>query len=105
MPPSSADSTPTGRYHVTRYGKSGHFAVYEEHEGPPDLLAWTVYKKGAEYVQRILEARDAVIAAQAEQIAQLTAAAPATPEPPSVHRPRFRERIRPDHDPQLGTVS
>jgi hypothetical protein len=70
-PATPADSTPPGRYHVTHYGKSRNFALYDG----KNLLAVTLYKKGAEAVQHELEARDTVIAEQAARIEQLKAAA------------------------------
>ena len=95
MPSSSksvaTDNTPAGRYHVARYGNSRNFALYER----KNLLAVTLYKKGAETVQHALEARDTVIAEQAARIEQLIAAAkPPEPErsaPPPTH---FRDRVR-----------
>jgi hypothetical protein len=70
MPSSAtpANSTPPGRYHVTHYGNSRNFALYEHGK----LLAVTVYKKGASTVQGELEARDTVIAEQAARIEQLS---------------------------------
>src|SRR5919198_3834317 len=47
-----------------------NFALYEDNT----LLAVTVYKRGAEAVQRALEARDTVIAEQAARIERLMAA-------------------------------
>jgi hypothetical protein len=95
MPPSSkpaaTDITPVGRYHVAHYGKGRNFALYENN----NLLAVTVYKRGAEAVQRALEARDTVIAEQAARIEQLMA----TAKPPGPARPipaptRYQERVR-----------
>ena len=43
----SADAAPPGRYHVAHYGKSRNFALYEG----KNLLAVTLYKKGAETLQ------------------------------------------------------
>src|SRR6266511_5428799 len=93
MPPSSkpaaTDTTPAGRYHVAHYGKSRNFALYENN----NLLAVTMYRKGAEAVQRALEARDTVIADQAARIEQLTAAArPPGPEQSIPAPTRYRER-------------
>ncbi len=70
MPSSTtpADATPPGRYHVAHYGKSRNFALYEG----KNLLAVTLYKKGAETLQGELEARDKMIAEQAARIEQLT---------------------------------
>jgi hypothetical protein len=72
MPSSTtpANSTPPGRYHVGHYGKSRNFALHDLSENNR-LLAVTLYKKGAETVQRELEARDTVIAEQAARIEQL----------------------------------
>lgn len=75
-----ADSTPSGRYQVTHYGKTRNFALYEG----KNLLAVTLYKKGAETVQRELEARDKVIAEQAARIKELMAVA--TPPGPALLR-------------------
>ncbi len=61
-PATPANSTPPGRYHIEHYGKSRNFALYEG----KNLLAVTLYKKGAETVQGELEARDTVIAEQAD---------------------------------------
>jgi len=84
------DSTPPGRYHVAHYGKSRNFALYEG----KNLLAVTLYKKGAETLQHELEARDMVIAKQAARIEQLTAAMPPGPEHAAPAPTRFRERVR-----------
>jgi hypothetical protein len=93
---------PAGRYHVTRYGKSRNFALYENN----NLLAVTVYKRGAEAVQRALEARDTVIAEQAARIEQLIAAAPPSgPEHSAPAPTRFRERVWPEVHGQLGFFS
>jgi hypothetical protein len=98
MPPSSKpaapETTPAGRYHVAHYGKGRNFALYEHN----NLLAVTVYKRGAEAIQRALEARDTVIAEQAARVEQLMAAA--TPAPT-----RFRERVRLGQAEQLGFFS
>jgi hypothetical protein len=97
-----ANSAPSGRYHVTRYGKGRNFALYDD----KDLLAVTVYRKGAEALQRQLEARDAVIAEQAARIEQLTAAAtPPGPESSTPASTRFRERVRLGQAEQLGFFS
>src|SRR2546428_6969372 len=69
-------------------------------------LAVTLYKKGAETLQHGLEARDTVIAEQAAQIEQLTAAA--TPPGPVHSTPaptRFRNRVWPEVNGQLGFFS
>ena len=104
MPSSTtpADSTPPGQYHVAHYGKSRNFALYEG----KNLLAVTLYKKGAETVQHVLEARDTVIAEQAAQIEQLLAATK-SPEPEhSAPAPtRFQERVRHGQAEQLGFFS
>jgi hypothetical protein len=104
MPSSAtpANSTPPGRYHVTHYGKSRNFALYENN----NLLAVTMYKRGAEAVQRALEARDTVIAEQAAHIEQLIAAArPPGPEH-SISAPmRYRDRGRHGQEEQLGFFS
>ena len=83
------------------YGNSRNFALYEGET----LLAVTLYKKGAEAVQHVLEARDTVIAEQAARIEQLIAAA-RSPEPEhSAPAPtRFRDRVRHDQE-QLGFFS
>jgi hypothetical protein len=104
MPSSAtlADSTPPGRYHVTHYGKSRNFALYENN----NLLAVTLYKKGAETIQGELEARDAVIAELTARIEQLTAAAtPPGPEHSTPAPTRFRERVRYGQEQQLGFFS
>jgi hypothetical protein len=101
-PATPANSTPPGRYHVTHYGKSRNFALYEHN----NLLAVTMYKRGAEAVQRALEARDTVIAEQAARIEQLTAAAtPPGPEHSTPMPTRFRERVRYSQEQQLGFCS
>jgi hypothetical protein len=97
-----ANLTPLGRYQVTHYGKSRNFALYEGN----NLLAVTLYKKGAETVQQALEARDTVIAEQAARIEQLIAAAtPPGPEHTAPAPTRFRERARPGQEQQLGFFS
>jgi len=105
MPPSSkpaaAETTPAGRYHVAHYGKSRNFALYEQNT----LLAVTVYKRGAEAIQRALEARDTVIAEQAAHIEQLVAAArPPESEHAAPAPTRFRDRVRHGQE-QLGFFS
>jgi hypothetical protein len=103
MPSSAtpANSTPPGRYQVAHYGKSRNFALYEG----KNLLAVTLYKKGAKTVQRELEARDTIIAEQAVQIEQLMAAA----TPPGEHSEpaptRFQDRVWPEVKGQLGFFS
>jgi hypothetical protein len=106
MPPSfkpaTTETMSAGRYHVAHYGKGRNFALYED----KNLLAVTVYKRGAEAVQRALEARDTVIAEQAARIEQLKAAA--TPPGPAHSAPaptRFRERVRHGQAEQLGFFS
>jgi hypothetical protein len=94
-PATPVDSTPPGRYHVAHYGKGRNFALYEG----KNLLAVTLYKKGAEAVQHALEARDTVIAEQAARIEQLMAAAmPPGPERSTPAPTRFRERMRPGQE-------
>jgi hypothetical protein len=95
MPPSfklaATDITPVGRYHVAHYGKGRNFALYENNT----LLAVTVYKRGAEAIQRALEARDAVIAEQAARIEQLMATARPPGREQSIPAPtRYRDRVR-----------
>jgi hypothetical protein len=95
MPSSTtpADSTPPGRYHVAHYGKSRNFALYEG----KNLLAVTLYKKGAETVQGELEKRDAVIVELMTRIEQLTAAAtPLGPEHTTLAPTRFQDRVWPE---------
>jgi hypothetical protein len=106
MPPSSkpaaTDITPAGRYHVAHYGKGRNFALYEG----KNLLAVTMYKKGAETVQHELEARDTVIAEQAARIEQLMAAArPPGPEQSIPAPTRYRDRVRHGQEQQLGFFS
>jgi hypothetical protein len=97
-----ADSTPPSRYQVTPYGKSRNFALYEG----KNLLAVTLYKKGAETVQHELEARDTVIAEQAARIEQLMAAAmPPGPEHSAPAPTRFRDRVWTEANGQLGFFS
>jgi hypothetical protein len=97
-----ANSTPPERYHVAHYGKSRNFALYEG----KNLLAVTLYKKGAEAIQDELEARDKVIAEQAARIEQLIAAAmPQGPKKPAPAPTRFRERVRHNQAEQLGFFS
>jgi hypothetical protein len=101
-PATPADATPPGRYHVAHYGKSRNFALYEG----KNLLAVTLYKKGAETVQHALEARDTVIAEQAARIEQLMAAAtPPGPEHTTPAPTRFRDRVRYGQEQQLGFFS
>jgi len=93
--PATTDTAPAGRYHVARYGNTRNFALYDK----KDLLAVTVYRKGAEAVQRELEARDTVIAEQAARIEQLTAAN---------HAPgatRFQDKVQQGQAEQLGFFS
>jgi hypothetical protein len=102
--PSSAtptDSTPPGRYHVARYGNTRNFALYEG----KNLLAVTMYRKGAEAVQRELETRDTVIAEQAARIEQLTAAIPPAAEQLTPPARRFWDRVRHGREEQLGFFS
>ena len=106
MPPSSkpaaTDTTPPGRYHVAHYGNTRNFALYENN----NLLAVTVYKRGAEAVQRALEARDTVIAEQAARIEQLMAAARSPGPEQSIPAPtRYRDRVRHGQEEQLGFFS
>jgi hypothetical protein len=101
-PATPADATPPGRYQVARYGKGRNFALYEDN----NLLAVTVYKRGAEAVQRALEARDTVIAEQAARIEQLIAAVtPSGPEHAAPAPTRFRDRAWPEVNGQLGFFS
>ena len=100
--PAAIDTTPAGRYHVAHYGKSRNFALYEG----KNLLAVTLYRKGAESIQHALEARDTVIAEQAARIEQLKAAAtPPGPEHAASAPTRFRERVWPEVNGQLGFFS
>ena len=104
MPSSAtpANSTPPSQYHVTHYGKTRNFALYEG----KNLLAVTLYKKGAETVQHALEARDTVIAEQAARIEQLMAAArPPGPEHSAPAPTRFRDQVWPEVNGQLGFFS
>ena len=101
-PATPADATPPGRYQVAHYGKSRNFALYEG----KNLLAVTLYKKGAETVQHALEARDTVIAEQAARIEQLIAAArPPEPEHAAPAPTRFRDQVWPEVNGQLGFYS
>src|SRR5882762_5772022 len=100
-PATPANSTPPGRYHIEHYGKSRNFALYEG----KNLLAVTLYKKGAETVQGELEARDTVIAEQAARIEQLTAATPPAHESPAPAATRFQDRVWPETKGQLGFFS
>jgi hypothetical protein len=101
-PATPADATPPGRSHVAHYGKSRNFALYEG----KNLLAVTLYKKGAETVQHALEARDTVIAEQATRIEQLMAAAtPPGPEHAASAPTRFRDQVWPEVNGQLGFFS
>ena len=56
---------PESRYHIEHYGKSRYFAVYEG----TDLLALTVYRKGAAAITARLEAQERTIAALQGQLA------------------------------------
>ena len=70
------------------------------------LLAVTLYKKGAETVQHVLEARDTVIAEQAARIEQLMAAATPPGTEHSAPAPtRFRDQVWPEVHGQLGFFS
>jgi hypothetical protein len=100
-PATPADATPPGRYHVAHYGKSRNFALYEG----KNLLAVTLYKKGAETVQHALEARDTIIAEQAARIEQLMVAATPPGEQAAPAPTRFRERVWPEVNGQLGFFS
>ena len=105
MPSSSksaaTDTASAGRYHVSRHGNTRNFALYDK----KDLLAVTVYRKGAEAVQRELEARDKVIAKQAARIEQLTAATPPAHEYPAPDATRFQDRVWPEAHGQFGFFS
>jgi hypothetical protein len=105
MSPSSksaaTDTTPAGRYHVVHYGSSRNFALYENN----NLLAVTMYKRGAEAVQHALEARDTVIAEQAARIEQLMAARPPGPEQSIPAPTRYRDRVRHGQEEQPGFFS
>jgi hypothetical protein len=103
MPSSAtpANSTPPGRYQVEHYGKSRNFALYEG----KNLLAVTLYKKGAETVQHALEARDTLIAEQAARIEQLMAAATPPGQQAAPAPTRFRDRVWPEVHRQLGFFS
>src|SRR5262245_54552708 len=93
-----ANSTPPGRYHVAHYGKSRNFALYENN----NLLAVTLYKKGAETIRGELEARDTVIAEQAARIEQLIAAATHPGPAHAIPAPtRYRDRVWPEVHGQL----
>jgi hypothetical protein len=96
-----ANSIPSSRYHVAHYGKSRNFALYEG----KNLLAVTLYKRDAEAVQRVLEARDTVIAEQAARIEQLIAARPPGPEQSIPAPTRYRDRVRHSEEEQLGFFS
>jgi hypothetical protein len=79
-----------------------NFALYEHN----NLLAVTMYKRGAEAVQRALEARDTVIAEQAARIEQLMAAARSSGPEHSIPAPtRYRDRVRHGQEEQLGFFS
>ena len=95
--PESSATTPPGRYQVKHYQNTRHFALYDGEK----LLTVTVYKKGAESVQRELEARDAVIAEQAAQIEQLTAQA----SPPAPLTKRLQDRGGQGTNEPLGFFS
>jgi hypothetical protein len=103
MPPSSkpaaTDITPVGRYHVAHYGKGRNFALYENN----NLLAVTVYKRGAEAIQHALEARDTVIAEQAARIEQFMATArPSGPERSIPAPTRYRDQVQHGQREQPG---
>jgi hypothetical protein len=101
-PATPANSTPPGRYQVTHYGKSRNFALYEG----KNLLAVTLYRKGAESIQHELEARDTVIVEQAARIEQLKAAATPPGLGHSAPAPtRFQDRVWPEVNGQLGFFS
>lgn len=71
-PKASQSASETG-FHIERYHNSRNFALYDG----PDLLAVTVYRKGAQAILERLEADARTIADLAAQVQALT--------------PRFRE--------------
>ncbi len=71
------DAPPESRYHIEHYGKSRYFAVYEG----KDLLALTVYRKGAAAITARLEEQERAIAALQDQLAAIPQAPAPAPSP------------------------
>lgn len=69
---------PESRYHVDHYGKSRNFAAYDG----KNIIAVTLYRKGAEEITAQLKDRDRRIAALEGQLAALQQQTTA-PLPPS----------------------
>lgn len=87
----SARATPTERYRIEHNGNR-NWALFCEGE----ILAVTVYQKGAQAVRGLLEAKDAHIAVQQARIEELTAVRCS---------PSFQERIRPGAHKQSGAFT
>ena len=66
---------PARRYRIERYRRSRYWALYEGKE----LMALTVYKRGAKEVLTRLQARDQQLAEQEAPIATLTQAGATAP--------------------------
>ena len=65
----------SSHYHVARYPYSRFYALYDG----DDLLAVTVYKKGAEAIRERLEAQEASIAQLTQALQSQGEVSPATP--------------------------
>ena len=89
-PPVSSVTTPAARYRLDHYRETRYWAV---HEGD-DLLAVTVYKRGARAVLERLQALDHQLAEQQALIARLTPAGEtALPHAAEAAPPEFQERV------------
>src|SRR5882762_9013069 len=83
--PSSSVTAPAGRYRLDHYRKTRFWAV---HEGD-DLLAVTVYKRGARAVVERLQTLDQQLAAQQARLAALASVG-------ETALPRAAETVSPD---------
>jgi hypothetical protein len=88
-PPGSV-TTPAGRYRLDHYRETRYWAVYEG----DDLLAVTVYKRGARAVMERLQTLDQQLAEQQARLATLTAAGEtALPSAAEAVPPGFQEHV------------
>ena len=89
-PPPGSVTTPAGRYRLDHYPKTRYWAV---HEGD-DLLAVTVYKRGARAVMERLQTLDHQLAEQQALIARLAPAGEtALPRAAEAATPDFQEHV------------